>query len=111
MTKMEKEKVKGKEEKKGPERKVRVGRFSICLWRRERIIPAGDYSPEKRFDVVRASIQYSRKDRQTGEFVNMTIFCSPHELRELVNCLDELNNVEGGDSPSAEAGGEGEVPQ
>ena len=104
---MKNNKTIGNEEKRGPERKVKVGRFQVSIWKRERIIAPREeqkgYVPERRVDIVRACVQYSRKNRQTGEWINQSIWCDPMELRELVNCLDELNNPEGDDSSSVEA--------
>jgi len=101
---MKNNKTTGNEEKKGPERKAKVGRFQVSIWKREKVIAPREeqkgYVPERRVDIVRACVQYSRRNRQTGEWVNQSIWCDPHELRELMNCLDELNNLEGDDSPS-----------
>ena len=88
------------ERKNKPIAKKQVGRFQISIWRREKIIP-GDkemFRPERKVEIVRACVQYSRFNRLTREFDRQHIWCSPMELRDLVQVLDTMNKEEGGES-------------
>ena len=72
-------------------KKSRVGRFQISLLRKTIIIPAKDECASMEREIVseRACIQYGVKVR--GKWLNQQIWCSPDELRDLVNALDGLN--------------------
>ena len=91
-------------EKKGPDTKVRHGRFQLSIWKQTKVIAPKDeqrgFVPERKVDVVRACIQYSRK--WNGSWQNQSIWCSPEELRDLQHAMDKLDESvnEGGDSPS-----------
>jgi len=78
------------EKKNGPYKKSRMGRFQISLFRNKKIIPAkDDFSIEREFISERACIQYSQYVQ--GEWRRQQIWCSPNEIRDLVNALDGLN--------------------
>lgn len=77
----------------GPIAKQRVGRFQISIFKREKLVPArDDYDVERRFDIVRACVQYSRFNKRSGAYDRQQIWCDPHELRNLVQVLDEMNS-------------------
>jgi hypothetical protein len=88
------------DEKSGIINKGKKGRFQVSVWKRTRVYPAKDFSPERKVEVTRACIQYSRK--RNGQWENQRIWFRPEELRDLQHALDELD--EGEQSPS-------EVPQ
>ena len=75
--------------------KGKKSRFQVSIWKRTKVYPAKAYSPERRVEVTRACIQYSRKKK--GEWQNQRIWFSPEELRDLQHALDGL---EGEESPS-----------
>ena len=78
------------ENKNGPYKKSRCGRFQVSLFRNTKIIPAKDeYSIEREVTWERACLQYARLVQ--GEWRRQQIWCSPDELRDLVNTLDGLN--------------------
>ena len=83
------------EESKGPYLKCRVGRFQIGLWKREKILPArpDGFAIERKVEIERISVQYSRFDRTLQKWENQTIWCHPIELRDLANAMDEWNEV------------------
>jgi len=83
-----------KNEKKQPLRKVSSGRISVTVW--NRTIERNGAS----FELQRACVQHSRKDRQTSEWRNQQIWLNIEELRDLANALDKLNE-EGVNSPSS----------
>lgn len=64
-------------EKKGPMSKFGYGRFQVSLWQ-------GSWG-------LRACVQFSRFDRQQGRWVNESIWCGAHELRDLANALDQVS--------------------
>ena len=64
-------------EKQPPVRKAGTGRFQITIWERN--------------GFQRAHVQYGTFDRLRRKWINQTIWCDPHELRDLANALDQLN--------------------
>ena len=87
------------EKKKAPISKKRVGRFQISIWKRRKIVPGDEsgFQPEREYDIVRACIQYSRYNKLRGEYDRQQIWCSPIEVRDLGQALDELGEDDGGD--------------
>jgi len=71
-------------EKKQPEKKVRVGRISVSIWRRT-VERNGT-----KFETERVCVQHSSKDK-ANNWVNQQIWLNPDELRDVANALDELN--------------------
>ena len=87
-----------KQEKKGPMKKKQIGRFQVSIWKRRKVVPAkNDFGVEREVDIVRACVQYSQCNRQTGEWERKQIWCNPEELRNLGRVLDELGDHDGGD--------------
>lgn len=83
------------DDKNAPICKARSGRFQISIWKRKKIIPArNDYDCEREIEVVRACIQYGRKNRITGNWENQSIWANPDELASLRQALDELDKAE-----------------
>jgi hypothetical protein len=81
-------------EKKGPEMRTRSGRFQVTIWKRDRTIPPRSaFGAERQVVAVRACVQYSRWNRITREWENQSIWCGVHELRDLVQALDALNET------------------
>ena len=56
---------------------VRRGRFKVSLW-------------ECRHGL-RACVQYSCFSRVRGQWERQTIWCDPHELRDLAGALDDVS--------------------
>ena len=76
-----------------PIKKNRMGRFQISIWRKKRVIAAkNDYDVEREIETVRACIQYGRKNRETGQWDNRSIWCNCDELTNLAQILDQFNN-------------------
>ena len=81
------------EGKKGPERKTRVGRFQVSLWRTKRTIAAkNDFEAEREFVSRRACVQHSRMNQQSGIWENQQVWCSLEELRDLAQALDKFGD-------------------
>jgi hypothetical protein len=81
------------QEKKGPYKKSRIGKFQISLFHNSRIIPADEEKgrlQEREVQWERSCVQFSRKIQ--GEWQRQEIWCSPGELRDLANALDALNS-------------------
>jgi hypothetical protein len=87
-----------------PLRKIRVGRFQISIWRFKKLLSNGGKEStayiEQWIDVDRACIQYSTKNRTTGQWENQSIWCPAEELRCLASVVDQFNKIEGGDEQS-----------
>ncbi len=83
-------------EGKKPLRKVRSGKVSISIWKSS--IKRKDGST---VEGERACVQHSRKNGNTGEWLNQQIWLNVDELRNLAEALDELNHEEGDKSPSS----------
>ena len=49
------------QKKNGPITKQRVGRFQVSIWKREKVVPADadKFSPERKYEIIRACVQYS----------------------------------------------------
>ena len=62
---------------KGPVSKFRSGRFQVSLWECRR--------------GLRACVQCSRFNKLLGEWENQSIWCDPHELRDLAGALDQVS--------------------
>lgn len=56
---------------------------------------------EREVEVGRACVQYSRKNRMTGEWENQSIWCSCEELRDLAQVVDQLNEEAAEEDSSA----------
>ena len=83
------------EENKGPYKKSRVGRFQVSLFKANRFIsPLSDYGAEIPFVQVRACIQYSRFNHWNHQWERCSIWCSPEELRDLVNAVSGLTSFD-----------------
>ena len=82
-------------EGKKPLRKIRCEKISISIWKNS--IKRKDGST---VDGERACVQHSRKNGNTGEWLNQQIWLNVDELRNLAQALDELN-VEGEKSLSS----------
>lgn len=80
---------------KGPLLKTRSGKFNVAIWQWKKTISAKgslqDFFAERQQDVYRASIRFSKWNRQTRTWHDQTIWCSIDDLRSLVQALDELN--------------------
>ena len=76
-----------------PIKQNRMGRFQISIWKKKRVIAArNDYDVEREIETVRACFQYGRKNRETGEWDNQSIWCNCDELTNLAQILDRFNN-------------------
>ena len=90
--------AKMEQKKSGPMMKKQIGRFQVSIWKRRKVVPAkNDFGVEREVDIVRACVQYSRCNRQTGAWERQQIWCEPEELRSLVQVLDQLGGDAGGD--------------
>jgi hypothetical protein len=101
--KRKKTEVKVEKKKRGPDLKVRKGRFAISLWTRTIVVPPKDeqrgYVPEREKVIEKACIQYSKK--WNGVWENQSIWCHPEELRVLQAAMDALDEaLVGGDEES-----------
>ena len=67
--------------KNSPAAKLKIGRFQISIWRQ---------GPGR----VTACVQHGKFRRDTGEWVNQSIWCNLEELRDLANVLDGLAETE-----------------
>lgn len=76
---------------KGPYRKVRKRRFQVTLWRSKR-----EFTGRNPFDVPRevenitACVQHSKFNFATKDWENVSIWCKPAELGDLIAALEEL---------------------
>ena len=100
-----------KTEKKNPVVKVRVGRFSLSLWRRRKLLASGNKDAicyvETPVSLDRVCLQHSVKNWQTGRWVNQQIWMSPEDVRNLLCLLDRFNEeIWNGEENSSSAGGE-----
>ena len=79
---------------KRPLKKIRVGRFQMSLWVSKRLLTSGSRDStayiEKEVDVERVCIQYSTKNRATGQWENQSIWCSADDVRILGEVLDRF---------------------
>ncbi|MBT4484088.1 MAG: hypothetical protein HOC71_10485 [Candidatus Latescibacteria bacterium] len=74
-----------------PYRKTKSGRFQISLFKFEKVIRNGDtIRSEVRIDNIRVCVQYSNYNNRAGEWHRQQIWCSPEELRDLVDAIDNL---------------------
>ena len=82
-------------QEKDPVAKRKSGRFEICLWHWEKVIPQAesirDLFAECEVDVHRACIRHSQWNRITKTWEETAIWCEIDELRSLAQALDELN--------------------
>lgn len=87
-------------EKQHPLCKSRGGRFQITTWKKEKVIPADDgkFRPERRYEVLRACVQYGRFNRATRKYENQQIWCNPDDLRDLVEALDNFGQDDRGEA-------------
>ena len=73
--------------------KKKLGRFQVSIWKRKKLYKArNDYEVEREVEIVRACIQYSKFNKITNTWSNQAIWCDPHELRNIVQLLDEVTN-------------------
>ncbi len=79
----------------GPMIKARSGRFQVGIWHWQKVMSAKgdmrDFMAERRQDVYRASIRYSKWNKEYKTWQDQTIWCDIDDLRSLVQVLDELN--------------------
>ena len=90
-------------EKRMPEKKVKVGRVSISLWKSKRLMPGDEKSAgyvEKYVEFERVCIQHSRFDRKANAWSNQQIWMNIDELRDLSQALDEIGEEQS--SPSSQ---------
>ena len=74
-----------------PYRKTKSGRFQISLFKFEKVIRNGDtIRSEVIIDNIRVCVQYSNYNNKAGEWQRQQIWCTPEELRDLVNAIDNL---------------------
>ena len=74
-----------------PYRKSRSGRYQISLFKFEKVIRNGDsIRSEVRIDNIRVCVQYSNYNNRAGEWQRQQIWCTPEELRDLVDAIDNL---------------------
>ncbi len=87
----------GWEENKGPIQKVKVGRFQISIFKKRQWLSArDDYDAEREQSGRTSCVQFSKRNYRTREWENQSIWCDPHELRDLVQALERLNDLEEG---------------
>lgn len=92
-------------EKKMPEKKVKVGRISVSVWRNKRLMPGDKDSAgyvEKWVESERVCVQHSSYSRQKNEWNNQQIWMNIEELRDLSQALDEIGEEQS--SPSSQGG-------
>ena len=78
-------------DKAQPYRKSKSGRFQISLFKFEKVIRNGDtIRSEVIIDNIRACVQYSKYNNKAGEWQRQQIWCSPEELRDIVDVIDKL---------------------
>ncbi|MFC1606868.1 hypothetical protein ACFL47_02765 [Candidatus Latescibacterota bacterium] len=78
-------------EKTKPYRKSKSGRFQISLFKFEKVIRNGDdIRSEVSVDNIRVCVQYSKFNNKAGEWQRQQIWCTPEELRDLVDAIDKL---------------------
>lgn len=75
-----------------PNKVVKTGRFQISIWKSNKLIKAkNDFDVEREVEQVRTCVQYSRFNKENQIWNNQRIWCTPHEIRDLAQCLDKLN--------------------
>ncbi|MBT4483460.1 MAG: hypothetical protein HOC71_07265 [Candidatus Latescibacteria bacterium] len=78
-------------DKTQPYRKSKSGRFQISLFKFEKVIRNGDtIRSEVIVDNIRVCVQYSKFNNRAGEWQRQQIWCTPEELRDLVDAIDNL---------------------
>ena len=82
-------------QEKGPVAKSKVGKFEVSVWKWSKTVPQpnrqGELLQEEIVEMERALVRYSRWDRTTRTWDDVSVWCSVGELRDLVNALDALN--------------------
>ena len=82
-------------DKTQPYRKSKAGRFQISLFKFEKVIRNGDtIRSEVIIDNIRACVQYSKYNNYAGEWQRQQIWCTPEELRDIVDAIDKLTHRE-----------------
>ncbi len=71
--------------------KTRNGRFQISLWKQEKVIRNESFQTDRIIETFRVCIQYSQKNRSTGEWNNQQIWCQADDLRSLFSVMDLFN--------------------
>ena len=83
------------EEKKGPSKKSRCGKFQISVWKKTRRIAArDDFDAEREIKIHRVCIQHSRFNNAEQKWANQRVWCSPDEILDLVRAIDDLDEVD-----------------
>lgn len=81
-----------------PVKKFRSGRFQISIWVFRQLLSNGRKDStgyiERLVDVERVCLQYSTKNRQTGEWENQSLWCALEDLRSLTEVLEQLRKEE-----------------
>ena len=85
-----------KTDKNQPEKKVRCGRITVTVWKKQIVAQSGE-----EVQLQRACVQHSRRRKDNGEWINQQIWLNIDELRNIAEALDELNKEEGEQSPSS----------
>jgi len=82
-------------QEKGPVAKSKAGKFEVSVWKWMKTVqqpnPQGELLQEEIIEMERALVRYSRWDRATRTWDDVSVWCSVGELRDLVNALDALN--------------------
>ncbi len=79
------------DEKTKPYKSRKSGRFQISLFKFEKVIRAGDtIRSELIVENIRICLQHSYFNNNTGQWQRQQIWCSPEEIRDLINAIDNL---------------------
>jgi hypothetical protein len=79
------------DEKTKPYKTRKSGRFQISLFKFEKVIRNGDtIRSELIVDNIRICVQHSYFNNNTGQWKRQQIWCSPEEIRDLMNAIDNL---------------------
>ena len=73
--------------------KSRVGRFSLSVWVKKRVLPVRHgFDAERERIQERICLQYSRWDWTKREWQRQSVWFNPEELRDLNNAIEQLEN-------------------
>lgn len=84
-------------------KEVKIGKFRIKMFEKNKSPTGKGFLPEPDDKKYRIVVQHSWKSFK-GEWVNQPIWCSPSELRDLANAIDEFKELDGSDTLEGQMG-------